>query len=714
MGTHRKPPPPPRSHWLLLIVGLGLISGLLWLQAAVGGALTADEPGPRGLSATVPAAVRTGGPLIDARTETVTTGRPAARTIALTFDDGPDPEWTPRILEVLRRNHVHATFFVTGAQSAHHPELLRQIVEQGNELGTHTATHVDLRTVGELRTSVETRATDLILAEATGTSTSLVRMPYSAGNDGIDDASWTAIRRLGAAGKLIVMSTLDSEDWQRPGVARIVANATPHGTAGQVLLMHDGGGDRGQTVAALGELLPRLLHAGWRVDTVGHTFGAQHVTAPAGKANRLSGAVLLFAVDLADVTSAALTVLLVIAAALAAARTVVVLAATWTHVRRERRSPGVPRPDPVTVIVPAYNEEAGIEATVRSIVASRHPVYVVVVDDGSTDRTAEVVHSLRLPGVRLIRRPNAGKPAALNTGLAAARTDLVVMVDGDTVLDPDAVGLLAARFADPRVGAVSGNAKVANRGGLLGRWQHVEYVIGFNLDRRMYDVLRCMPTVPGAIGAFRRDAVLAAGGVPGDTLAEDTDLTMALQRRGWKVAFEQRAVAWTEAPATLGQLWKQRYRWCYGTLQAVWKHRQAVLERGPGGTLGRRGLPYLLLFQVLLPMLAPVVDVAVVLGLLVGDPVPAVLAWLGFLVLQVLPGVVAFRLDGERLGPLAVLPLQQFVYRQLMYLVVIQSVATAAAGAWLPWHKLDRTGAAAEAPLPESSRLSGVGPRERR
>jgi len=256
------------------------------------------------------------------------------------------------------------------------------------------------------------------------------------------------------------------------------------------------------------------------------------------------------------------------------------------------------------------------------------------------------------------------------------------------------VGELAGRFGDPEVGAVSGNAKVGNRGGLLGRWQHIEYVIGFNLDRRLYDVLQCMPTVPGAIGAFRRDAVLAAGGVPTDTLAEDTDLTMALERHGWRVVYERDAIAWTEAPASVGQLWKQRYRWCYGTLQASWKHRHAVLERGGAGKLGRRGLPYLLLFQVVLPVLAPVVDVAGLFGVLTGAAVTSVVTWLAFLALQIIPGVVAFRLDGERLGPLLALPLQQFAYRQLMYLVVVQSVATAVAGARLPWHKLERHGQA--------------------
>jgi len=679
---------------LLLAVALAAVAVLLTLHAVTGGALGADDSPPVGPATTVPAAFRTGGPVIDATGPTAIAVGPAPGSIALTFDDGPDPVWTPRILAVLDRFHVHATFFVVGSQVIRHPDLVRDILAHGDEIGGHTFTHVDLRAAGSLRTDVELRSTDLALAEAAGISTPLVRMPYSAANDSLDNAAWTAVTRLGAAGRLVVMSTVDSQDWQRPGIGKIVANATPAGRRGQVLLMHDSGGDRSQTVAALTRLIPALRAGGWRLGTVGATVGLRNADSPAGVGAGIGGALLAGVLHGADLLAAALSWLLIAATVIAALRTLLVLLTAALHVRRERRPqwPGVL--DPVTVIVPAYNEAAGIEATIRSVLASRHPVYVIVVDDGSTDDTADIVASLGLPRVWLIRQANAGKAAALNTGIAAARTNIVVMVDGDTVLDPAAVGELAERFGDPEVGAVSGNAKVGNRGGLLGHWQHIEYVIGFNLDRRLYDVLQCMPTVPGAIGAFRRAAVLAAGGVPTDTLAEDTDLTMALERDGWRVVYERDAIAWTEAPATVGQLWKQRYRWCYGTLQASWKHRHAVLERGRAGKLGRRGLPYLLLFQVVLPVLAPVVDVASLFGVLTGDAVTSVLTWLAFLALQMIPGVVAFRLDRERLGPLLALPLQQFAYRQLMYLVVVQSVATAVAGARLPWHKLERHGQA--------------------
>ena len=354
----------------------------------------------------------------------------------------------------------------------------------------------------------------------------------------------------------------------------------------------------------------------------------------------------------------------------------------------------------VSVVIPAYNEELGIEAAVQSLAASDYPeLDIIVVDDGSTDATSARVAALDIPNVRLIRRANGGKPAALNTGIAAARNDILVLVDGDTVFEPLAMRALVAPFADPEVGAVSGNTKVGNRRGLLGRWQHIEYVIGFNLDRRMFDVLRCMPTVPGAIGAFRRETLAAVGGVSDDTLAEDTDLTMATCRAGWRVVYAPEARAWTEAPATLGQLWRQRYRWCYGTLQAMWKHRGAVLESGAAGKLGRRGLPYLLAFQVLLPLLAPIIDVAALYAIVFLPSPQIAYVWLGFLALQLVSAAYAFRLDGERLAPLWSLALQQFVYRQLMYLVVIQSVASAMYGIRLRWQVMRRTGDMEAAPV---------------
>jgi len=377
------------------------------------------------------------------------------------------------------------------------------------------------------------------------------------------------------------------------------------------------------------------------------------------------------------------------------ARFALMLLLSVIHVRRVRRrgfSWGDPVTEPVTVVVPAYNEQECITNTLLSLSASDHPVEVIVVDDGSTDDTSAIVEELGLPNVRLIRQRNSGKPTALNTGVAAASHDLIVMMDGDTVFEPSTVRELVQPFADQRVGAVAGNAKVGNRDTLIGAWQHIEYVMGFNLDRRMYDVLNCMPTIPGAIGAFRRTALQQAGGMSDDTLAEDTDVTMALHRAGWKVVYAEDARAWTEAPVSMKQLWSQRYRWSYGTMQAMWKHRHALLERGPAGHFGRVGLPFVSLFMVVTPLLAPAFDIGMVYGVVFVDAYKTLAAWFAVMALQAVCAWWSFHLDKEKAWHLITLPAQQVVYRVLMYMVLMQSAITALTGGRLRWQKLKRTG----------------------
>ncbi|HEY8545743.1 MAG TPA: glycosyltransferase family 2 protein, partial [Acidimicrobiales bacterium] len=416
---------------------------------------------------------------------------------------------------------------------------------------------------------------------------------------------------------------------------------------------------------------------------------------PAGAAARLNGHVTLAALRAAGLVATVVGWSFWPVTALLAVRAVVAVVAAVRHARSPRTGDWV---GPVTVIVPAYNEAAGIADTVLSLVRSDWPwgLEVIVVDDGSTDGTGDIVERLGLPGVWVIRQPNGGKPAALNAAIAAARTEVVVLVDGDTVFRPDTVDRLVAPFDDPRVGAVSGNAKVWNRRSLLGRWQHIEYVMGFNLDRRLLALARAIPTVPGAVGAFRLAALRQVGGVSADTLAEDTDLTIAVTRAGWRVLYRDDAIAWTEAPFTTGDLWRQRYRWSYGTLQAVWKHRGALRERR---SIGLVGLPYAAVFQVALPLLAPIVDVVAVVAVATGGSRAVLAGWVTFTLAQLALAAVAFRLDREPLGPLWAVPLQQVFYRQLMYLVVIRSVLTAASGTRLRWQKLRRL----DAPSPSAT-----------
>ncbi|MEJ2887963.1 bifunctional polysaccharide deacetylase/glycosyltransferase family 2 protein [Actinomycetospora aeridis] len=701
MAAHRKAARRrllPRRGVLFVVVAMLMFSCLLVVdglaRSQVGVDAVAQTTAPD-VTDGVPAAITDGGPVIDARGATPASARMPARTVALTFDDGPDPTWTPRVLEVLRRHQVPATFFVVGSNAARHPELLREIRAAGSEVGLHTFTHPDLSQASDLRIDRELTETQLVIEGALGESSYLLRPPYSSTADAVTADALRSFVAAGRDGYVTVLSDVDSRDWERPGVDAIVSNAQPVNGAGGVVLLHDAGGDRSQTVAALDRLIPELQAQGYRFVTPEVAVGLPADNRPVPLADHLAGGVAIGLVAVAGVVVDVLTWLLLVVGVLVVLRLVLMLVVARRH-HRQRHAPGFtwgpPVTEPVSVIVPAYNEKENIAATVRSLVASAHPVEVIVVDDGSTDGTADIVDALRLPRVRVVRQANGGKPAALNTGIAHARHELIVMIDGDTVFEPSTVGRLVQPFADPTVGAVAGNAKVASRRGLLARWQHIEYVMGFNVDRRVYDVLRCMPTVPGAIGAFRRRVLLAVGGVSDDTLAEDTDLTMAICRSGWRVVYEDSARAWTEAPATLPQLWRQRYRWSYGTMQSMWKHRRAVLESGASGRFGRAGLAHLAVFQVLLPLLAPLVDIFLVYGLLFLDPVTTLVAWSTVQAIQLVAAVIAFRLEREPAGVLWLLPLQQIVYRQLMYAVLIQSVVTAVGGIRLGWQKLRRVG----------------------
>ena len=681
----------PAAHWGLLVallVALFVALGLQTISDGVGHAATASRSGTQAL-------VRGGGPVVYLDGGGLASRHLPDRTVALTFDDGPDPRWTPQVLAVLARKHVPATFFEVGSRAAQHPDLVRRVLGGGHEVANHTWSHTDVAGVPGWRRNLELSLGQLGLAGSGHVSSALLRPPYSSEPQALDDRQVRAVRAETAAGYVVVLADRDGEDWRRPGVPRIVRNASPVGTRGQIVLLHDAGGDRSQTVAALPLIIDRYRSAGYRFTTVSAGLGLAGPANPSVPAlERLQGQFLGLAVR---VSSALVTVVgwvILPLGLLSVLRTLLVVLLARRHVRvSSRRVAGEQYLPPVTVIVPAYNEVVGIERAVRSLVASDHPdLEVLVVDDGSTDGTGDLVEALGLPGVRVVRQPNGGKAAALRTGTRLATHDVLVMLDGDTVFEPDTVRLLVQPLRDPRVGAVSGNTKVGNRRGLLGRWQHLEYVSGFNLDRRLLDLMRCITTVPGAAGAFRREALEAAGGLSSDTLAEDTDITMAVLRAGYEVVHEERARAWTEAPGSVNDLWRQRYRWGYGTLQCMWKHRRAVVEHGSGRRLGLVGIPYMLFFQVLLPLAAPVIDVFALHGLLAGNAGRVVTVWLVYAAVQVATAGYALRLDGESLRPLWSLPLQQFFYRQMIYLVIIQSLVSAVAGAHLPWHKLHRSG----------------------
>ncbi|MEY9991740.1 cellulose synthase/poly-beta-1,6-N-acetylglucosamine synthase-like glycosyltransferase/peptidoglycan/xylan/chitin deacetylase (PgdA/CDA1 family) [Streptomyces sp. V4I8] len=711
-GSRRRRVP---MRLLLPCLVLVALMAMLMLRGYVHSEILADHRvRPAAATDKVPEEILGGGPVIDTRSGRTESLNLQDHRLVLTFDDGPDPTWTPKVLDVLKKHDAHAVFFVTGTMTSRYPDLVRRMVEEGHEVGLHTFNHPDLSYQSQKRIDWELSQNQLAISGAAGIRTSLFRPPYSSFADAMDNQSWPVTEYIGKRGYITVVNNTDSEDWRKPGVDEIIRRATPKGGKGAIVLMHDSGGDRHQTVEALDRFLPDLQAKGYEFDNLTEALDAPSAHTQVTGLDQWKGKAWVFLVQASDNITGVLVVGLAVIGFLVISRFVLMLLLSGIHARRVRRRGfrwGPPVTEPVSVLVPAYNEAKCIENTVRSLMASEHPIEIIVVDDGSSDGTARIVEAMGLPNVRVVRQLNAGKPAALNRGLANARYDLIVMMDGDTVFEPATVRELVQPFGDPRVGAVAGNAKVGYRDSLIGAWQHIEYVMGFNLDRRMYDMLRCMPTIPGAVGAFRRSALERVGGMSDDTLAEDTDITMAMHRDGWRVVYAENARAWTEAPESVQQLWSQRYRWSYGTMQAIWKHRRALVERGPSGRFGRVGLPLVSLFMVLAPLLAPLIDVFLLYGLVFGPTQKTIGAWLGVLAIQVVCAAYAFRLDKERMTHLISLPLQQILYRQLMYVVLLQSWITALTGGRLRWQKLRRTGVV-EAPGGPVPRQRAAGTRD--
>src|SRR5947207_5403070 len=272
----------------------------------------------------------------------------------------------------------------------------------------------------------------------------------------------------------------------------------------------------------------------------------------------------------------------------------------------------------VAVLIPAYNEERVIERTIHGALDSDYPnLRVIVIDDGSSDRTLEIARqAFRREAadgrVLILSKPNSGKAEALNFGLEhIGDAEFFVGIDADTIIAPDAVSRLVPHFLNPKVGAVAGNAKVGNRVNLWTRWQALEYITSQNFERRALNTMGAVSVVPGAIGAWRTSAVQALGGYHTDTVAEDADLTMALLERGYRVEYEDRALAYTEASVNANGLMRQRFRWSFGILQSVWKHRGVFAREG---VLGWIALPNIAIFQVLLPLVSPFIDIMFSVG----------------------------------------------------------------------------------------------------
>jgi len=637
----------------------------------------------------------------------------AERKVVLTFDDGPDPRFTPLILDALRDAGVPATFFIIGANGQNHPELLRRAVNEGHEIGNHTFTHPNISSISPKQLELELSATQHLLASEVGRHSLLFRSPYAVDAEPETIDQVRPVELAARQGYVNVGMQIDPDDWKRPGTAEIVkrvVEAAERGD-GNVVLLHDSGGDRTQTVAAIPGIVDALHRRGFEFVTIAQLLGRSRdaIMPPVLPEDQLRSRFDGAAFAVINWAGAAIDWLFVLGIALGIARLLFVGGLAIYQRCSERHRAFDPAYAPsVAVVVPAFNEEKVIVQTIVSLLAcdSPGPLEIIVVDDGSSDATYRVASEAFAndPRVRVFSQANAGKPAALNFGFAQTRAEIVVALDADTVFTRETISKLVRHFIDPQVGAVAGNTKVGNRVNLLTRWQALEYITSQNLDRRAFAVLNCITVVPGAVGAWRRELVDRAGGFRHDTLAEDADLTLAIRKLGKRIAYDEEAIALTEAPDTVRGFIGQRYRWMYGTMQAAWKHRDVVF-RPRYGALGFVALPNVIIFQVLFPLISPIMDL-----LLIGslgsaafnhwhhpeayspDNLWRVLFYYAlFVSVDYLAAILAFVLERkESWGLLIWLFWQRFFYRQLMYYVAIKSTLTSLKGVLVGWGKLER------------------------
>ena len=650
--------------------------------------------------------------------------------IALTIDDGPASPYTGEMLDELKKLNVKATFFLIGENADRYPGLVRRIWDEGHEIGNHTYTHPNIGAISSRRADFEFNATQRVFQSLLHRSTLLFRPPYNADAEPTAAEEVQPLVQASEMNYITVLEFLDPQDWKledrledgtiRKRTAQDMLNVvleqieTEHGSC---ILLHDGGGDRSETVKLIPLLVRELQKRGKKIVPVSALVGATRddVNPPVKSADTLMLANDRFVFETMYVVELFLTIAFITAIVLGTMRMLFVTVLALIARRKERKHPPFDESyaPAVTVVIAAYNEAKVIVRTLDAVLANDYagPLDVIVVDDGSADDTAATVTAAYGddPRVQVMRQENAGKAAALNRGIAGATAEIIIALDADTLFARDTIRKLVRRFADPLVGTVAGNVKVGNRINPLTYWQAIEYITSQNLDRRAYALLNSVSVVPGAVGAWRREAILQAGGYTSDTMAEDMDLTWRTRRIGWRVETETEAVGFTEAPDSFSALYKQRFRWAFGTLQCLWKHRRAL---GRYGWFGRLMLPSLWLFQIAFQALSPLVDLQILVALALTveaglrhlsqdwQPLPVaatqlyVVAFMYsfFFVIELIGSAVAFKLDREDPKMLVWLFWQRFLYRQLMYAVLLKSIKTAISGIRAGWGKLERKG----------------------
>jgi cellulose synthase/poly-beta-1,6-N-acetylglucosamine synthase-like glycosyltransferase/peptidoglycan/xylan/chitin deacetylase (PgdA/CDA1 family)/spore germination protein YaaH len=650
------------------------------------------------------------------------------KEVALSFDDGPDPTWTPPILKILKEKHVVGTFFMIGAEAQNNVGVMQQVYREGHEIGNHTWFHPDISEISNASVDLELNLTERLFAAELGVQPLYFRPPYSIDQEPDTNDQAAPAYRIQELGYIIVGDKIDTDDWDEhprkspqeitDSVFQQMADMdTRPWMRGSIILLHDGGGDRSATVMALPVLIDALRAHGYKIVPVSELMGKTRaeVMPPLSKDQRWEARVDSIAFFVWAFFNHFVIAVFFVGDILMSARLIIIgVFAVIDRFRKRKNFAGPDYAPRVAVLIPAYNEEKVIVRTIRSVMMSNYKnIRVIVIDDGSKDNTYRVAvdaYPADIASGRLtvLTKPNGGKADALNYALARTTEEVYIGIDADGVIAHDAITNLVCHFANPRIGAVAGNAKVGNRVNLWTRWQALEYITSQNFERRALDLFDVVMVVPGAIGAWRTDAVKNGGGYHTNTVAEDADLTMNLLEQGYQVIYEDRALAFTEAPVNMDGLMRQRFRWSFGILQAIFKHRGAIRNRR---AMGLFALPNTLIFQILLPLFSPFIDLMFFAGVLnfIYDkhfhPEAASAAsfekllafFMAFLIIDFAASALAFTLERKHPASkgdaclLFHIWIQRFTYRQVFSIVLFKTMKRAIDGKPFAWDKLDRT-----------------------
>jgi peptidoglycan-N-acetylglucosamine deacetylase len=630
-------------------------------------------------------------------------GVEVAGGLVLAFEGLPDASDADALIATLALHEVQAAFFVDLSTLMQGGTIGIKLAEAGHVLGLRLLPPLHDRPESVVAARMQLNFMQLYLSQILSQPAQLVMLRPGAGPPHFSLDAFLAEQELLRSGLIPVRSDFDAPFGPielGEFVDRIWREGNLDQTQVITLDLRESGGD---LLVALPEMLSRLIGDGYRfLEPEFATRSGDSIPPAGGIQDRKFIDWLAFV--LADFLLNGVTLLFFVMLVISAAFSLIYIALSL--VRRPHGPIDPAYTPPVTVVIPAFNEEKVIAACVGSVLRSDYPDFqVCIVDDGSTDHTADVVRKLVAgnPQVHLLREENAGKWHAANLALSRITTPIFVVADADSIFLPDTIRWLVQSFKDERVGAVAGLVEVGNRVNLLTDFQHQEYMVTQNVLRRAHEFFDGILVVPGAVGAWRTKAVHEGGGFSGETITEDADLTVAVHRAGYRVRFEERARSVTEAPVSVRAFLRQRLRWQLGMLQVSWKHRGVISSGLPVGFSVLDSIwfgPVSLLFALLDDILLFTVLGTAIYSIMLREAPPGgalpILLFTSYFVMigiEVLRTLTAFWFERQwEWKLLFLIPLLRFGYRQLLYLTAIRGLFRAATGHPTGWYKIDRTG----------------------